>query len=165
MCGTIQIMPEVEQHVRALLTDEFGSPQMAVDGSVTPVRFSWPLSGHGRVHLHLLQFSLQLRRQPRVEYFGSEPALTNGLRIGFYNQHHELIFAGTVSFKSNYEFIMTGAQFCILPFQRNRALRIVYREPEGVMLEPGDYVAVDVRDDLTKLRNFHAYVVGMHGTH
>jgi hypothetical protein len=34
-----------------------------------------------------------------------------------------------------------------------------------MLLSPGDYIAVDVRDDLTKLINFHAYVVGMHGTH
>jgi len=76
------IVPKNTLLLRTEFLENGGAPDMNVDGSVTPVTFSWsPPAGIGDVLLERFQIVLVHTNITDYNSFGNLPGLTNGIKV------------------------------------------------------------------------------------
>lgn len=156
-------MPETSDLARAFLRDENGSLQMAVNGSIVPHRYTWVAPGAGKAHLRHVIFNFTMETNPpRAELYGNLLELANGTLLSFRDPDDNLLFGGTYPLKSNAHFLRIAAD-PVVSGLGSRFMQLVFREPHGLTLNGGDYVAVDIHDDLTDLVSHTAFITGILG--
>lgn len=148
------------------LKDNQGNINMNVDGSVTPRSFRYTVSDNEHMTLLRLEFVI-VDEDIRATRFGGLPALTNGVLVSTKNSEGEVQLGGITPFKMNYEWLLLSGnvnsiQDYLLP-NRNDIFQFswpIYQLGVSLILEPGDYVEVLVRDDLRGLTDFRVIATG-----
>jgi hypothetical protein len=146
--------------------DGSGSPNIAVDGSVTPVVFRLTASPPGHTHyLFTAHYCMEWSGAYDAEDFGGNGPLSNGLLIGkedpegtFYD-----VFKGQ-PLRHNHEFFRYFAGTTVDKTLSLNTLMADFRAGEigaPFVLRPGWSLVIVVQDDLTATSWFSCHVKGL----
>ena len=137
------------------------SSNMAVNGAVTPVSFSYIVPANKRLLVSRLMLFMQSATAMASDDFGDQTALTNGVFVSVGNQL-------SVTWKDNIDLATTMFDLPGMPNLGKETRTMVGRwtltkETNGIPIEllPGQAVTAKVSDNLSSLNFFRMTVGGL----
>lgn len=142
---------------------------MNVDGSSSVVKFKYTCPANKMVLLNRVMFHMVDGTIDPADFGGISGALTNGLLFKVYNSSDVAIldFLGGGALTDNGRMSHIAGSDVVIHYGAGAAedsllIRFTISKAGAIMiLNPGDYIQIDVRDDLTPLTQFHVIIQGL----
>jgi hypothetical protein len=164
--GTREIT--IQQSVFGYLEDGASSTEMAIDGSITPVRFSYRFAPTNR-HLTILNSVLTLsggKLDDPALFGGLAVALTNGCQMGWTvkSGDTEVDYPALIPFKNNYDLVSFASNSKPWGFTSDTKDVMICEFFQDFLpsIDPLQITSLylDIQDDLTGLDSMHMALRG-----